>query len=145
MGGRKIGRLDQSRPFIADKEIAVMDCYLRQGRDRPQIGMLPLQCCRIHTTRDMGRVIVDGLDLAAGRQCGLAHRGDVEPLVRRALEGPVVKVEAVDVDNCSRHTVSVNAEGRPGLPKRPLGSRHAASELRIIYTSIRVFLQVNFH
>ena len=62
--------------------------------------------------RDVRGVIVDPLNRAGVRQRRAAHGLDVEPLVRRAPERPVVEVEAVDIDDGAYHE-DVQVSRRP--------------------------------
>ncbi len=69
----------------------------------------------IGPARDTRRIEVHPLDRAGSGQGRSAHCLDIEPLVRRALEGTIIEVKSVDIDDGARHEPSRNAEGRPGF------------------------------
>src|SRR5208337_4094056 len=133
----EVRRLYETGPFLADEEVAEVDRHVRQCRDCPQIGVLAARSPGVDATGDVRGVVVDRLDLAVRRQGRGTHGGDVQPLVRGALERPIVEVEAVDIDDRARHEWDPGqAKGRPDFrPRRPLNLRHAAGGLRpITYT-----------
>ncbi len=66
--------------------------------ERSDVELLPLRNLQISRRRfHQSREVPDAIDRDPGQHL-TAEFGDVEPLVRRVLDGTVVQVEAVDVN-----------------------------------------------
>ncbi|HYY79882.1 MAG TPA: hypothetical protein VFD04_11970 [Actinomycetes bacterium] len=76
-----------------------MDRDDRDGSQRTQIGLLALRLLRVvWPAGHQRREVANRHDLIVGQKA-MGQGIDVQPLVRSALEGSVVKIETVDVDD----------------------------------------------
>ena len=93
-------------------------------------------CAGINATRYPGRIVVDRFDGQSGRHHGMAERDDIEPFVRRALEGPVIQIEPVDIDPRPHPHRPRNAKGRSRVSESDLWARGTP------WVSDRIYLDI---
>lgn len=112
------GWMRQRHADLVRKEMPIDDGHHGFGQQRADIHLLPIRLIEIAGTRlDPGSVVFDGNDIIVWQKQA-AHLGDVQPAVGRALDGAVVEVEAVDIDDGAIQTA-------PPKKQKPLGSGFA--------------------
>jgi hypothetical protein len=97
-----------------------------QARDRfqgPQIGSLPQGLFGVACSpTDSGSGVLDAEDVVRGKEEGCKSR-QVEPFVGGASDGPVIEVEAVDIDEGPHPTLPMKSRSRPEDRLRTLPPR----------------------
>ena len=100
-----------------------MDFHLRQRADGRQIRLLSCWAGGVRCSGNPGGEILQPLDCVRAWNQLLNQLNRIEPTERRALNRPVVEVEAVDID-IGPNGFPPNSKGRS--EKRPLSRQHAA-------------------
>jgi len=110
------------------------DLHVGKRSQRPEVDFLSHGLSRVAgTCSDPGREIFDPVYRMVRKQQA-AEVIYIQPLVGGPLDGPVIQIEAVDVDVGNGHAESTNAEAVP----KGTASRPVPEETGGIYSEIKL-------
>ncbi len=138
--------LGQRCSNFAAQEVSVVDGYLRNVSPQcTEISLLPQRFVRILRGRgNQGGEIVYAGDHMRGLEDLAEERLQVQPFVRCASYGSVIKIEPIDVNGCSHHLSHKKAGAPEGAPRprvETLGGATISASFHGIYKQSAVALQ----
>jgi hypothetical protein len=97
----RVGIGNRCADLVAEK-VPVVNAYLGDiCLQRSNVGLLADGLVWIQTTAYQGGIVFNGRDVVSRSQEMRYHGLQIEPFVRRTFHGPVIKVEAIDIDVCA--------------------------------------------